>query len=263
MRANPAGRIESTEQTPAGGWLRVDDKTADLVGDPPSRLALLLTLDAALAVAAGARPGAKLLDWIGRWSDVPLRWDDEATPKLFALLEKGDVRAWRFLETTGALERALPELAEAVGRRRADPSLLDPAQVLRFRLVDRIKEIVATDPGAAVEYALLEHSEWLLLAAMLLDTAGDESSPVQVARRIAHRFNLGAAAEQEIAVLVGDSGLYRAAARKLDALQEERVYPIAAHLEVPERARALYLLTLALDDLAPRNESVSTSCTDS
>ena len=87
-----------------------------------------------------------LLDWIGEWSDVPLRWDDEATPKLFAVLEKGDVRAWRFLETTGVLERALPELAEAVGRRRADPSLLDPAQVLRFRLVDRIKDIVATDP---------------------------------------------------------------------------------------------------------------------
>ena len=181
MRANPVGRVESTEQTPLGGWLRVTDKTADLVGDPPSRLALLLTLDAALAVAAGARPGAKLLDWIGEWSDVPLRWDEEATPKLFAVLEKGDVRAWRFLETTGALERALPELAAAVGRRRADPTLLDPAQVLRFRLVDRIKEIVATDRRATVEYAALEHPEWLLLAALILDTAGEDSSPVQVA----------------------------------------------------------------------------------
>ena len=90
-----------------------------------------------------------------------------------------------------------------------------------------------------------------MLAALILDTAGEDASPVQVARRIAHRFDLGAAAEQEIALLVGDSGLYRAAARKLDALQEERVYPIAAHLEVPERARALYLLTLGLDDLAP------------
>ena len=97
----------------------------------------------------------------------------------------------------------------------------------------------------------LEHPEWLLLAALILDTAGEDTSPVQLARRIAQRFDLGAAAEQEIALLVGDSGLYRAAARKLDALEEERVYPIAAHLEVPERARALYLLTLGLDDLAP------------
>ena len=38
--------------------------------------------------------------------------------------------------------------------------------------------------------------------------------------------------------------------RKVDGLEEERVVPIAIHLDNPERARALYLLTLALDDLA-------------
>ena len=65
------------------------------------------------------------------------------------------------------------------------------------------------------------------------------------------RLDLGAAAEQEIALLVGDSSLFRAAARKLDGLEEERVYPIAIHLEQPERARALYLLTLALGELTP------------
>ena len=149
------------------------------------------------------------------------------------------------------LERALPELAEAVSRRRADPTLLDPAQVLRFALVDRIKELATTDPVAATEYPKLAHPEWLLLAALILDTAGEDTPPVQLARRLAQRFDLGAAAEQEIALLVGDSGLYRAAARKLDGLEEERVYPVAAHLEVPERARALYLLTLGLDHLSP------------
>ena len=46
-----------------------------------------------------------------------------------------------------------------------------------------------------------------------------------------------------------DSDLLRAAARKVDGLEEERVVPIAVHLDNPERARALYLLTLALDDL--------------
>ena len=167
------------------------------------------------------------------------------------MLEQGDVRAWRFLETTGVLERALPELAEAVSRRRADPSLVDPAQVLRFTLVDRIKEIATTDPVAATEYPKLVHPEWLLLAALILETAGEDTPPVRLARRLAQRFDLGAAAEQEIALLVGDAGLYRAAARKLDGLEEERVYPIAAHLEVPERARALYLLTLGLDGLPP------------
>jgi Kef-type K+ transport system membrane component KefB len=251
MRANTAGRLESTESQPAGGWLRIEDGVVDLAADPPSRLALHLTLDAALAVAGGPRPGARFLDWIGEWSDASLRWDDDATKKLFAVLDKGDIRAWRFLETTGVLERALPELAEAMNRRRADPFLIDPSQVLRFTLVDRIREVVATDPIAAAEHAQLRHPEWLLLAALILDTVGEDASPVALARRISQRLDLGAAAEQEIALLVGDSGLLRAAARKFDGLEEERVYPITIHLEQPERARALYLLTLALGDLTP------------
>src|SRR5206468_9965448 len=101
------------------------------------------------------------------------------------------------------------------------------------------------------EHARLAHPEWLLVAALILDTAGDDSSPVELARRLAHRLDLGAEAEQEIALVVGDSGLLRAAARKVDALLEDRVYPIATHLERPERARALYLLTLALGELEP------------
>src|SRR6185369_2414076 len=112
---------------------------------------------AALAVAAGARPGAALLDWIGEWSDAPLRWEDEATTSLFAVLERGDIRAWRFLETTGILERTLPELADAVDRRRSDPFLVNPAQMLRFDLVDRIRELSATDSVAAAEHARLRH----------------------------------------------------------------------------------------------------------
>jgi len=74
---------------------------------------------------------------------------------------------------------------------------------------------------------------------------------VELARRIAHRLDLGAQAEQEIALLVGDSDLLRAAARKVDGLDEERVFPIAIHLDTPERARALYLLSLALGGLEP------------
>jgi hypothetical protein len=80
-----------------------------------------------------ARPGRDLLDWIGEWSDTGLRWDDDATTLLFAVLTDGDVRAWRFLETTGVLERALPELAEAVRRRRADRSCSIPTRCSALR----------------------------------------------------------------------------------------------------------------------------------
>jgi Kef-type K+ transport system membrane component KefB len=251
QRAGPSDRVDSTEPEPAGGWLHVRDGTVDLGGRPPAQLALRVALDAALGIARGARPGTTLLDWIGEWSDTPLRFDPDATDQLFAVLVDGDARSWRFLETTGVLECALPELAEAVHRRRADPFVLDPAQVLRFTLVDRVREVVETDPIAAEEHKRLDHPEWLLLGALILDTAGDDSSPVELARRIVHRLDLGAAAEQEIALLVGDAALLRGAARKVDGLVEERVYPVATHLEYAERARALYLLTLALGDLEP------------
>ena len=137
-RRSPS-RSEAPSAKPAGGWLGCTTVWSTLprirLPTSPSRIAL----DAARSVAQGARPGSHLLSWIGEWSDTPLRWSPAVTKQLFAVLTDGDVRAWRFLETTGVLERALPELAEAVDRRRNDPFLLDPSQVLRFTLVERIR----------------------------------------------------------------------------------------------------------------------------
>ena len=102
---------------------------------------------------------------------------------------------------------------------------------------------------AGAELQRLEHPEWLLLAALILDTAGEDSEPVALARRLVQRLDLGAAAEQEIALLVGDSGLLRAAAGRVEGLDEESVLQLASHLERAERARALYLMSLALGEL--------------
>src|SRR5260370_12533890 len=85
---------------------------------------------------------------------------------------------------------------------------MDPPHVLRFSLVATIRDLVATDERAAAENARLQHPEWLLLAALILDTAGEDAEPVDLARRLAGRLDLGAAAEQEIALLVGDSSLF-------------------------------------------------------
>src|SRR5581483_5943542 len=95
----------------------------------------------------------------------------------------------------------------------------------------------------------LEHGEWLLLAALILDAAGDDAEPVPLARRLVGRLDLGAAAEEEIALLVGNADLLRAAARRVDGFEEERVMQLAAHLDTPERARALYVLTIAREEL--------------
>lgn len=250
IRSQRRARPDSHAARPEGGWLLVRDGTIDLAADPPAQLALDIALDAARAITRGARPGPRLLDWIGEWSDTQLRWNPNASKQLFSVLVEGDVRAWRFLETTGVLERALPELADAVHRRRSDPYLLDPSQVLRFSLVERIRELTATNSTAKTEHDMLQHPEWLLLAALILDTAGEDSSPVELARRIAHRLDLGATAEQQIALLVGDSDLLLAAAQKIDGLDEERVVPIAIHLDTLERGRALYLLSLAKGEMS-------------
>ena len=251
IRADRRARPEHTTRRPADGWVQAHDGMVDLVGEPPAQLGLEVALESARLMTDGMRPGEHLLTWIGEHGETPLRWNRNSTQLLLGALTEGDVLALRFLETTGVLERALPELAAAVDRRRRDPFLLDPAQVLRFSLVERIRRVAATDPVAAAEYSKLQHSDWLLLAALILDTAGDDTSPVELARRIAHRLDLGAAAEQQIALLVDDADLLHAAARRFDGLEEERVMPIATHLDNAERARALYLLTLARDELTP------------
>ncbi len=252
LRAGRAARRHPSAAPPHGRWLVTHDGVVDVAGAPPEGLALSLALEAAQAISrGGVRPGQALLDYLGDLGDTPMRWERDASRRLFEILRTGDARTWRFLETTGVLERALPELAEAVRRRRADPFVVDPSHVLRFSLVEAIRELVETDERAAAEYARLEHPEWLLLAALILDTAGEDASPVDLARRLARRLDLGATAEQEIALLVGDSSLLRAAAQRVDGFDEERVFALATHIDRPERARALYVLTLALGGLEP------------
>ena len=232
--------VQPPAPPPEGGWLAVEKGVVDLRpgAHPPLHEGLHLGLRAGLLVAT-ARPGPALLDWLGSLGDVPLNWDRASTKALFELLRHGNARSWRFLETTGLLVRALPEVAEAVHRRRADPAQLDPAGVLRFDLVDRVHDLVGDEEPA--------HPERLVLAALLVDV----DASVATARQVVKRLDLGAAAEQDVAVLVGQSDLLRAAAAHPDGLDEERVLQIASHLDRPERTRALYLLSLALGDLEP------------
>ena len=250
-KARRVGAGESGPEPPAG-WLIQQDHVVDVTATPPTQRALHLSLDAALAMT-NARPGPALLNWLGNiaYDDAPPPWDREATQKLFDVLANGNVRSWRLLEATGVLERSLPELADALGRRRSDPFQLDPSLLLRFALVDGIRELAREDDRAAVEYEALAHPGWLLIAALILDTAGDGESPIALARQLVQRLDLGEDAEQEVALLLGDATLMRGMALRSDRLGEERVMQLAVHLDSPERARALYLLSLALGELDP------------
>ncbi|HEU0129753.1 MAG TPA: cation:proton antiporter [Mycobacteriales bacterium] len=223
---------------PPGGWLVTSDGTVELAARPPLAEALPVAL--AAAVAAGThRPGERLLDWLGTLPETPLGWDPVARQRFFALLRDGGARAWRLLTVTGVLDRALPEVGAALARRQRDANELDPLAALRWPTVARVQPVAATVP----------HPERLLLAALVLDLADD--APVAVARRLAQRLDLGAAAEQQVARLVADAGLYAAAARRLDALAEEPVLCLAVHLGGTEQAGALLALTRAAHDLEP------------
>lgn len=230
---------------PAGGWLRVADGVVDLAAEPPVHLALHLALEAAHR-AGQARPGEALLEWFGGLTPAPLRWDKAATTQLFAVLRTGNPRSWRLLEATGVLDRALPELAEVFEHRRRDPFELDPLGAMRWELVERLHDTLQSDDRARRVHDRLEHPDWVLLAALVADGAGDEGS-VPLARQLVKRLDLGAAAEQEVALLVGETTLLAAAAARPDGLSEEAVVPLAAHLGRRERADALYVLTVAVN----------------
>jgi len=248
QRSSPAAR-----PVPAGGWLVVTEGKVVLQAVPPDFAALHVALQAAHLVADAA-PDRSLLDWMGGLGDVPLRWDPAATKELLSLLRTGSTRSWRLLDANGVLERALPELALIVRHRQDDPFELDASHSLRWTLIERLHEMTVEegDPAAAAEHERLVHPDWLLLAALLVDTAGDgPDEPVAAARRLVQRLGLGAGAEEEVALLVGERNLLRATLRRHDGLAQENVLRIATHLDRPERARALYLLSAALEGLEP------------
>ena len=133
LRRRRAHRARPGAPTPPGAGWSTRDGVVDVAGRRPTTSRFDIAFEAALGSLADASPGpaAARLARQPRLT-TPLRWDDAATGAFFDVLRRATCASWRFLETTGVLERALPELAEAVERRRADPFVVDPRHVLRF-----------------------------------------------------------------------------------------------------------------------------------
>lgn len=231
---------------PPGGWLRAGDEI-DLAAEPSDDDALVVALDAA-RLAHTLQPSSALLDWLGHVDLTAARWDRRATTRFLDLLRDGSVRSWRFLEAAGILERALPEIAHAVRMRQTDPYMLDPTHLHRFELVDALREAVTSDPHAATVFERLRYPEQPMLASLVLSVTRDGGDPVELAQNLVERLRMGGRAEDALVALVRDVTMLRAAAVRLDGLDEEPVLALASHLETPERARALYLVSLAVGD---------------
>lgn len=253
---------------PDGGWLVLNDapgvlgigaqRVVDLNGQPPARLLLPLALDAA-RLAAEHRPSERLLSWFAEHRQRPITWDEATTASFISLLRLGNPRVWRFLETLGVLERALPEVSAALRARRADPTELDPLRVLRFPTLDRVTELSdkSNDPLAAGSLARLQGSTSgvgdapLLLAALLLDLGDLVGDTAETAPSVLGQLSVSPAIERETAALVRDSGLLAASLYDPHALDQTLIDQIAEHIGSVDRLDALYVLSVARSATEP------------
>jgi Kef-type K+ transport system membrane component KefB len=256
------GPTETVERSD-GGWLVMGNEggreVLDLVAEPGREEFLAVALTSALRVDQ-IDPSRALLDWTARASSKPesqgVAWNASTTEQFTRLLGQESPRAWRYLDTTGVLEAALPELTDALRKRRLDFTSLDGAGVFSWAVLDRVRRLLTNetfdhpwDREVSREARKLEHPERLYLAALLIDSTRDLGSPVGTARPILERLTLTNEDRRAIALLVQDQHLLRAAAMRTDGLQEDAVLRIAARLGSSDHALAQYVLSVAMNDL--------------
>ncbi len=225
---------------PEGGWIVVDREEVGLAARPPDGQVVSLALDAAILMGR-RRPSPELLDWITNAAPRG-RWAAGLTATLFDLIERGNARSWRFLDSAGVLERTLPELAEAFRARRRDGLSLDPLEAHRFESMERLRMLDADEP-LALEIRQLEHVDRVLLATFLADVLEEEPEPVTSTRSLLARLGIDGEGRALVLDLVEDRDLLWSAANRPGGLGEEAVVALADHLGTPERARALYVLS--------------------
>jgi len=127
-------------EEPLGGWLHVENEIIQLQGVPPVRSTVAIGLEVAL-LSVDARPGNQLLDWFALHRNATLSWRQDDTFALIRILQFGNARSWRFLDTVGIISRVLPEVAATMAARSADSTELDPTHALRYPTVEEICKV--------------------------------------------------------------------------------------------------------------------------
>lgn len=244
--------IPSTPE-PTGGWLVAAGERISLAGSPGPEHLLAIAMPTSLAISEGRAPDDELVSWLQTTAPTAsVSWTSKTTSSFLRLLEFGTPKSWRFLETTGVLQAALPELASAMTRRRSDPMLLDPAGVDRFPTLDKVKSLRrgivdhADEQSAVRALAFLDYPERLMLAALLVDCCGDDRIRAQA---VLERLCLEPSDLEEVGMLTADQHLLLATALRPDGLTAESVLRLAVHLGDEQRAAALYVLAIAMSGL--------------
>ncbi|MEY4174663.1 MAG: High-affinity Na(+)/H(+) antiporter NhaS3, partial [Actinomycetota bacterium] len=240
--ADLSGETANAER-PEHGWLSVDNGVIHLSAVPPASATLPIALEAAL-MASSASPSGELLSWFGRHRNEPLTWQTHDTAALVEVLRLGTPRSWRLLDASGVLERALPEVADAMRRRRADLGDLDPTAALRFPVAERV--LARADADGDV-------SEVMMIAALVSDACADCDDAPTCSLALAGRL-VPPSEVPRVAALVADAQLLRAGTRHPDGLDRPAVLQLATHLGTTEHAREACSLARAVGALSPHHE---------
>ncbi len=218
-------------------------------------------LEAALTAAieaAHSSPSQELLDRLASFEDSQLLWGERERDLFDDLLLHGTARSWRLLDSTRVLDRALPELEPLLERRRRDASILDPAAVHRFEVLDRVRSAgmpTSKDRRLAERLASLPDRRRVLLAAWLIDLIGGDHDALRACRSAVERLGGDVDDVEAIGSLVEEQEFLRAVAARPDGLTPDSVLRVAVHLREHERATALYVISVAINALEPWERS--------
>ncbi|MFN8021927.1 MAG: cation:proton antiporter [Acidimicrobiales bacterium] len=238
-RTPDAPDLAADVPVPDGGWVEVVDGEIRLRETPPVSATVAVAL-ASARLAGDARPSDELLDWFGTHRNATVEWSAADTTDLVHVLQLDEPRAWRFLDVTGVLDRALPEVSSAMARRRADMTDLDPLGALRFPIVDRLTTLIERSE-ASLSSPSHEH---LALAAFVADVGGTSLEQRQLGARLAPEVEA-----QRVASLVDDARVLQRRAHDSVGFDEAEVLQLATHLADTVYAREAYVLAQALGEL--------------
>jgi len=221
---------------PLEGWVSNVDGQIVLNGSPPVRSLVEIGL-ATASLAVDARPSGQLLDWFALHRNATVSWDEDATIGLLRVLRHSSARAWRFLETIGFIQRALPEVSDAMAARSSDSTELDPTHSLQFPTVEAI--CAATSTHA--------HTDELVLAAFakdISDSGADGSGAIA-------RLGLDLATSKLVFALLDGSQLLRNIVQSEPLQITPRLLTqIANHLKNPLLVEQCRQLVAARKDLS-------------
>ena len=231
----------------AGGWLRVVDGQVRLAATPPHDRALTVALDAAVEMA-DARPSPELLDYLGGRAEYAVRGTTGPAPRCAGSSSAATLGRGASSRPSACSTRALPEVAETLRARYADPFMLDADAHAPLGHA-RTAPVARPERSASAASTNVSHTRSGCSSRRCWSTASREPStrrgrgqhrPARRLRRRSPRAEIVGAGRATTACCGP-----RRARRGFD---EEEVLQLASHLDTPERARAAYVLAVRRED---------------